>query len=524
MFKRYVYLEGLTTLLGSSGKFLINNDGQIRNAKGNELQYRRDDDGNKVVTCLSWDGERDYRVIDLVALQFKNLQIPKSRYGEVSAFAMDGDPENTHARNVGYRFTAGPIPYEGKQGFFYVPGFPFLAISLSGSAISVKTNHELTAFITKNYQKKNIKGGYKTFNTRFAKGKSTNALRHRLLCLTFLPYPDNVDSLTVNHINGTPGDDRLENLEWATRGENNLHAYVNDLKNQHKRVLVRDITTGKVTEYYSISECARQLGYPTDETVRQRLISSEFGKIFHDGTQIKFKNDPRPWIDVDCPEDVIAASKLAMGISVLVRNCSDLSVKEYPSIASAGTALEIEASSIKYRLAVGNKAPMFGYQFKLATDVADWPSFTIKEYRDSLKPNSFKVDARNLLSGEKKTYKSINKAEAEHNLGFLNGRLKSGNQPLYESGWQFKLADQEWEDVVNVDEVLYKLRKDVMAREESTGKTIICANAERMSKLLGLDPKAIRQAAFTRGNKLYRGYRFRLGVSTDPWPSTRSEG
>lgn len=109
MFRRYVYKEGLTTLLGSSGKFLINNDGQIRDVKGNELPYRRDDDGNKVVTCTSWDGERDYRVIDLVALQFKNLQIPKSRYGEVSAFVMDGNPENTHARNVGYRFKAGGL-------------------------------------------------------------------------------------------------------------------------------------------------------------------------------------------------------------------------------------------------------------------------------------------------------------------------------------------------------------------------------------------------------------------------------
>lgn len=375
MFKRYVYMEGLTTLLGSSGKFLINNDGQIRDAKGNELQYRRDDDGNKVVTCLSWDGERDYRVIDLVALQFKNLQIPKSRYGEVSAFVIDGDLENTHASNVGYRFTAGPIPYEGKQGFFYVPGFPFVAISRTGEATCVGKNNVLVPGTLKNCQNKNIKAGYRTISTKFIKGKQINVLRHRLLCLTFLGYPDNVDSLTVNHKNGTPGDDRLENLEWATRSENNTHAYINDLKSQHKRVLVRNVLTNEVVEYYSISECARKLGYSTDETVRQRLITSEYGKVFSDGTQVKFKDDPRPWID--------------------------------------------------------------------------------------------------------------------HS---------------------------------NAEEIVYRSQSEVMARSEETGDIMITRNSERMAELTGLSQPAIRDAALSRGNKVYKGYRFRLGVSTEPWPGIRSEG
>lgn len=520
MFRRYVYKEGLTTLLGSSGKFLINNDGQIRDVKGNELPYRRDDDGNKVVTCTSWDGERDYRVIDLVALQFKNLQIPKNRYCAVEAFVLDGDRDNTHARNVGYRFKGGTLEHDRVNGFFYVPAFPCLIVSRDGSMLSVPELKPLNMYKTSPDTKHNIVGGYIVARTRFERGRQVSVGRHRVLCLTFKDFPDSVDGLVVNHINGIPGDDRLENLEWATRGENNIHAYVNDLKSQHKRVLVRDVTTGEITEYYSISECARRLGYATDETVRQRLISSEFGKVFQDGTQIKFKNDLRPWVDVDCPKEAIAAAKKAVGVPLLVRSCFDLSVREYPSLAAAGKTLGIEDGSIKYRLTVGNKGPLFGYQFKLATDDANWPSFTIQEYRDSLKPNSFEIDARNLITGEKKTYGSIRKAESEHGLGYLSGRLRNGDQPIYDTGWQFKPSDQEWGEVVNVDEVLYRLRKEVMAREENTGRTIICANAERMSKLLGMDPKAIRQAAFTRGNKLYHGYRFRLGVSTDPWPKS----
>lgn len=37
MFKRYVYIEGLTSLLGSGNKYLINNDGQIKDIRGNKL-------------------------------------------------------------------------------------------------------------------------------------------------------------------------------------------------------------------------------------------------------------------------------------------------------------------------------------------------------------------------------------------------------------------------------------------------------------------------------------------------------
>lgn len=54
---------------------------------------------------------------------------------------------------------------------------------------------------------------------------------HRLIAEAFIPNPHNKSE--VNHINGIKTDFNIDNLEWVTRSENQLHAFRTGLNKPH---------------------------------------------------------------------------------------------------------------------------------------------------------------------------------------------------------------------------------------------------------------------------------------------------
>lgn len=66
------------------------------------------------------------------------------------------------------------------------------------------------------------KDGYKQVSLS-KNGKYTTYKVHRLVALTFIPNPNNLP--VINHIDGNKQNNRVDNLEWCTRSENDLHAY-----------------------------------------------------------------------------------------------------------------------------------------------------------------------------------------------------------------------------------------------------------------------------------------------------------
>lgn len=94
-----------------------------------------------------------------------------------------------------------------------------------------------------------------------------SVLIHRIVAETFIPNPDGKKE--VNHKNGIKTDNRVMNLEWSTRKENEKHSYVAGLSRARrgtenilsKGVIQYDLQMNKLKEYGSIREVQRERGY-----------------------------------------------------------------------------------------------------------------------------------------------------------------------------------------------------------------------------------------------------------------------
>lgn len=101
--------------------------------------------------------------------------------------------------------------------------------------------------------------GYEEISLSQVDGKRISRTVHRLVAETFLKKRDEAAN-TVNHKNGVKIDNRLENLEWVTVSENQIHAVENLLSLNTHPIFVLDITNGESKRYRSIKSFAKEIG------------------------------------------------------------------------------------------------------------------------------------------------------------------------------------------------------------------------------------------------------------------------
>lgn len=115
--------------------------------------------------------------------------------------------------------------------------------------------------------------GIRRWKQRYLKGKNTNGrdvrvtlwkngkhkdfLVHRLVAFAFIPLVEGKGC--INHIDGNPKNNCVENLEWCNHLENNRHAFKTGLMSSNMKVKLTN-HLGIEYEFISMSKASEFLG------------------------------------------------------------------------------------------------------------------------------------------------------------------------------------------------------------------------------------------------------------------------
>lgn len=310
-------------------------------------------------------------------------------------------------------------------GFYEIPGYSKYLISKEGRVINKQSKTTLSGSI----QKK----GYVQVRITNDAGRTLTWGRHRLLGFVFKHPKCFIDKLVVNHINGIPGSDDLDNLEWTTHQGNIEHAGKTGLTEKCTPVSVRDVSTGEVRNYPSIAACARVLGYSKDK-INWRVKVGET-RVFPEGKQYRLGKVNTPWF---IPENSERALLMNFNIKkVLIRYVLTSEVKEFPSVTEAAIYLNLSKATVSTWARLKDQPVLPGLiQIKFANDQTTWRNVSDPYLEYEMYSGVRPIVVREIETGKETIF--LSSKECGLAMGLLPStlyyRLKSKGRDVYIDG------------------------------------------------------------------------------------------
>lgn len=256
---------------------------------------------------------------------------------------------------------------EREKEYFVVPGLELLSVSEDGEVVYSESKEIL---------EQRMSGDYKCVNVL---GESWHV--HRMMALALLPKPDlPVEELDVNHKDTNKLNNVKDNLEWATRSQNCVHALENGLWTTAIPVLVKDLRTDEVTEYYGLNECAREFN------VNPALIhiylkdSSKIRKFFY-----VFIRKGQEWPNLT-KDDILTQTKGTQKVIVGL-HLETNTVCSFSTIGKAAEVIAVKPDTLRTHIERYGDKPYHGFSFRYANSYDEILEGLLSRDKNTFRPS-----------------------------------------------------------------------------------------------------------------------------------------
>lgn len=377
------------------------------------------------------------------------------------------------------------VPIYYAPGFRIIPAFPRYAISVEGIIIDTLKNTlvEWDA-VTPSSQ----------YPTAYIYNPDRNGFRttavHRLKMFAWKPSENYTLKHYINHIDGDKTNHALSNLEWCDLTENARHATHAGLIDSAIAVKVRDVYTGEVKTYPSLSELGRGIGIGSkDLSGFQNKLP---GWLYMKRYEIKAGNDDTPWYYTDLFDidekvtglkaiyTIIVESKIT-GEREIFNNLRKLRIRYGIGISENNISAVVREIELRY------------------------PDLLVTYQKNSVY-GPYRVI--NIIDNSETIYNSM--VDAAKAVGLTRTELQydlcRDRKYIYNSNWIVVPRDSEYV----IENYVIKKSKElkVMAIYADKSPSKIFPTLKAAAEFYGINKKTVR--SMIQNNKVFKGVQFRV--------------
>lgn len=244
--------------------------------------------------------------------------------------------------------------------------------------------------------------GYPTVGIKLDSGTFTTMGVHRLLAIVFLNPPINYETLHVNHIDSNKDNFSLDNLEWVSPKENNVHASLSNKSKKQKIITIN--YSGFMKLHSNLEDASNYLNCSTSDV----WVSLKNGTKLNDH-EVKFRGK---YLPKDLKKETHYKINTSRKLKVLDTDTDE--VTYYDSVNECSRALNCAPSGVQQRISYLNDIKLLKGRWIIADVDLEFPDLDKLDFK--IKSGNKDVVAFNLNEKKLCVYSSAKDFWFSNNL------------------------------------------------------------------------------------------------------------